>query len=76
MGYVLVRIGTWNLQGLWSSELLSLLQAQTCDVLQLTEVNERLSMPGHHLYLPTALMAARRGREVGAFAARDSPLGR
>jgi len=41
-----VRIGTWNLEGKWSSHHLALLEGQECDVWLLTEVPTRASIPG------------------------------
>ena len=55
-----MRIGTWNLAGRWSDERLSLLLGMDCDVLLLTEVSERLAVPGHALHVGEATMAARR----------------
>jgi hypothetical protein len=55
-----LRIGTWNLEGRWGDDHLAFLLALDCDVLLLTEVSERLVVPGHALHLGTAVMAARR----------------
>ncbi len=55
-----MRIGTWNLAGRWGDEHLAFLLAMDCDVLLLTEVSERLSVPGHTLHVGQATMAARR----------------
>ena len=41
-----MRIGTWNLEGKWSSDHLDLLQGQECDVWLLTEVSSDASVPG------------------------------
>lgn len=41
-----MRIGTWNLEGKWSSVHLDLLQGQECDVWLLTEVPTDASVPG------------------------------
>lgn len=41
-----MRIGTWNLEGKWSSEHLALLRAQECDVWLLTEIHTQASIPG------------------------------
>lgn len=41
-----MRIGTWNLEGRWSSDHLALLQGQECDVWLLTEVPSQASIPG------------------------------
>lgn len=45
-----LRIGTWNLQGRWDERHLGLLDAMSCDVLLLTEVSERVSIPGLHAH--------------------------
>lgn len=41
-----MRIGTWNLAGRWSDRHQRALKAMDCDVLLLTEVSERLALPG------------------------------
>ena len=40
-----MRIGTWNLEGKWSSNHLALLEGQGCDVWLLTEVPSKASIP-------------------------------
>jgi hypothetical protein len=55
-----VRIGTWNLQGRWDARHLDLIEAMDCDVLLLTEVSERLVLPGHDVHLGQQVMASRR----------------
>jgi hypothetical protein len=55
-----VRVGTWNLAGRWTPAHRHFLLALDCDVLLLTEVSERLEVPGHHLHRGEQLMAARR----------------
>lgn len=45
-----MRIGTWNLEGRWDNRHLDLLVGLDCDVLLLTEVAERVSLPNHHLH--------------------------
>ncbi len=55
-----MRVGTWNLEGKWSNEHLSLLLGLDCDVLLLTEVSEMVAAPGHLLHLGEANMASRR----------------
>lgn len=55
-----MRIGTWNLQGRWDARHLELIEAMDCDVLLLTEVSERLDMPGYDLHLGRTLMASKR----------------
>jgi len=52
-----VRIGTWNLEGKWSSGHLALLQSQECDVWLLTEVPTAASIPG--------MVAHRTGEPMG-----------
>ena len=41
-----MRIGTWNLEGKWSSRHLALVEGQECDVWLLTEVPHEASIPG------------------------------
>jgi hypothetical protein len=55
-----LRIGTWNLAGRWGDAHLAFLLGMECDVLLLTEVNERVAVPGHALHVSEATMAARR----------------
>jgi hypothetical protein len=55
-----VRIGTWNLAGRWTAEHERFLLDLDCDVLLLTEVSERVVLPGYTLHLGQALMAPRR----------------
>jgi hypothetical protein len=56
-----VRIGTWNLAGRWTGDHhRDFLLGLDCDVVLLTEVSERLSVPTHHLHLGTAVMAQKR----------------
>ena len=55
-----VRIGTWNLAGRWTPDHEALLLGLECDVLLLTEVSERVVVPGYSLHLGQALMAPRR----------------
>lgn len=56
----LVRIGSWNLQGRWDERHLARLEAMRCDVLLLTEVSERVAIPGMELHMTTGVMAPRR----------------
>ena len=42
-----LRIGTWNLAGRWDLRHASLLGAADCDVWLLTEVPEKLDLPGY-----------------------------
>lgn len=55
-----MRIATWNLQGRWDARHLALIEAMDCDVLLLTEVSERVELPGHDLHLGDLLMAPKR----------------
>lgn len=55
-----MRIGTWNIAGRWDARHLALLEAMDCDVLLLTEVSERVDIPGYDLHLGQNLMAPRR----------------
>lgn len=55
-----MRIGTWNLEGRWDKRHHLLLETMECDVLLLTEVSERFSLPGYDLHLGRPLMAPQR----------------
>ena len=55
-----MRIGTWNLQGRWDQRHLDHIAAMACDVLLLTEVSERVQLPGLHLHQTPMTMAPRR----------------
>lgn len=55
-----MRIGTWNLQGRWDSRHLDLIEMMDCDVLLLTEVSERVDVPGYDLHLGRHLMMPKR----------------
>ena len=55
-----VRIGTWNLAGRWSTDHLDFVLRLDCDVLLLTEVSERLTVPDHHLHLGEQPMMPKR----------------
>jgi hypothetical protein len=54
-----MRIGTWNMAGRWQSGWLELLLDADCDVWLLTEVNERIELPGYDRHLGEARMRAR-----------------
>lgn len=54
-----MRIGTWNLAGRWDDRHAELLARMTCDVLLLTEVSDRVDLPGS-THVTSAAMAARR----------------
>jgi hypothetical protein len=51
-----VRVGTWNLEGRWSSDHLALLQGQECDVWLLTEIFTEASIPGMAAHRTESLM--------------------
>jgi len=55
-----VRIGTWNLAGRWDARHLAIIEQMDSDVLLLTEVSERVELPGYELHLGERLMAQRR----------------
>ena len=55
-----MRIGTWNLAGRWDARHVDLVETMDCDVLLLTEVSERLDLPGYDVYLGRQLMAPER----------------
>jgi hypothetical protein len=55
-----VRIGTWNLAGRWTPDHCDLVLRMDCDVVLLTEVSERLDVPGHHLHFGDQPMAPKR----------------
>lgn len=55
-----VRIGTWNLQGRWDDRHLELLTSLRCDVLLLTDVSDRVAIPGMRGHVAAAEMARRR----------------
>lgn len=57
---LVVRIGTWNLQGRWDERHLAHIVAMRCDVLLLTELPERVDVPGMGLHTTSAPMAPRR----------------
>jgi hypothetical protein len=44
---LLMRIGTWNLDGRWSDEHAKFLQRQDCNVWLLTEVRTDLDLLGY-----------------------------
>jgi hypothetical protein len=55
-----VRIGTWNLAGRWSEPHQQFLADMGCDVLLLTEVSDRVELPGFYGHVTDLLMADRR----------------
>ena len=69
-----MRIGTWNLAGRWTPEHRDFLSAAGCDLWLLTEVSDRVDLPGFHAHLTEHEMAARR-RWAGVFSRRPlTPL--
>lgn len=55
-----MRIGTWNLEGRWSSAHRDLLQQQSCDVWLLTEVPKDLSLGAAQIHHTTERMGPRK----------------
>lgn len=55
-----MRIGTWNLAGRWSAHHENLMASQGCDLWLLTEVNDRVELPGMRRHVGQEHMAARR----------------
>ena len=55
-----MRIGTWNLAGLWSADHSTLMLDADCDVWLLTEVSERTSLSGYAVHFSATRMAPRR----------------
>ena len=41
-----MRLGAWNLAGRWSNDHRGFLEGLQCDVLLLTEVSDRVELPG------------------------------
>lgn len=64
-----MRIGTWNLAGRWTASHQRFLEALECDVLLLTEVSERVNLPGLNAHMTLGSMAERR-RWAGILSAR------
>lgn len=54
-----MKIGTWNLAGRWDARHEALLDAQDCDVWLLTEVNERVQLPGYFIHRTAGPMRRR-----------------
>ena len=65
-----MRIGTWNLEGKWSSRHLALLQGQECDVWLLTEVPHEASIPGKAAHRTAQAMGPRK-TWAGIFSSLD-----
>lgn len=57
---MILRIGTWNLAGRWDSRHLALLLAEDADISLLTEVSDRVSLPGYDSHRTRAHMPPRR----------------
>lgn len=55
-----VRIGSWNLAGRWSDDHRGFVEDLRCDVLLLTEVSDRVELPGMTGHMTRAQMARRR----------------
>jgi endonuclease/exonuclease/phosphatase family protein len=55
-----MRIGTWNLAGRWSDDHRGFVEDLRCDVLLLTEVSDRVELPGMTGHMTSAQMARRR----------------
>lgn len=68
-GSVAMRIGTWNLAGRWTVAHERLILSAACDVWMLTEVVEKVHLPGFDLHLGTQEMAP--GRRWAAIASAD-----
>lgn len=55
-----LRIGTWNLAGRWDSRHAALLVAEDADIWLLTEVSDKLTLPGYQSHATRGSMAPRR----------------
>ncbi len=55
-----IRVGTWNLDGRWDTRHASLLRDADCDIWLLTEVNEKLTLPGYFSHSTVEPMARRK----------------
>lgn len=55
-----MRIGTWNLAGRWDGRHLDLIESMACDLLLLTEVSDRVDVPGLWHHTTTSLMSPQR----------------
>ncbi len=55
-----MRVATWNLAGRWSEAHAHLIGSLDADVLLLTEVSDRLELPGYSIHRTSAQMARRR----------------
>lgn len=55
-----MKIGTWNLAGSWTEAHHAFLDTLDCDLYLLTEVSERLALPGYFVHSTNASMAPKR----------------
>ena len=55
-----MRLATWNLAGRWTNDHREFLESLQCDVLLLTEVSDRVELPGMTGHVTKAQMARRR----------------
>lgn len=55
-----MRIGTWNLAGRWDSRHLDFIGSMAVDLLLLTEVSDRVDVPGLRKHTTESLMSPRR----------------
>ena len=69
-----MRIGTWNLAGRWDTRHRDLIVTMDCDILLLTEVPDRVALPGYQLHLGQMSMASRRRWAAVASSLPMSPL--
>jgi len=65
-----MRIGTWNLAGRWSDRHQEALVSADCKVWLLTEVSDRLTLPGYRGHVTTADMRPK-VRWAGVFSRLD-----
>lgn len=65
-----MRIGTWNAAGRWTDRHRDFLSVLDCDVLLLTEVDERVQLPGYQCHPSSGRMAPGR-RWAGVLSRSD-----
>lgn len=70
-----MRIGTWNLAGRWDARHLALLEVMDCEVVLLTEVSDRVSIPAMAIQATELQMARRRYWAAVASRREMKPLG-
>ena len=63
-------MGTWNLAGRWGDQHAAFVGTLRCNVLLLTEVSERIDLPGMQSHVTRGLMAPRR-RWAGIWTTAD-----